>query len=164
MKKRNLLCVFGALAALTLASCGKTATPTPTPTPTEEKEYDANALVATFDESINTTVKLTYNVSFDVDVVREGNDATNFDSFKHKTRSTTQVEMDLGEDLYIKVTKTTKDLLVSNDAKEFEEVFENGIGWTFRFFRVPGGAFCICRWTFRMAPQGPKCDVLFRRQ
>ena len=124
MKKRNLLCVLGAVAALSLASCGKTATPTPTPTPTptEEKQDDANALVATFDESINTTVKLTYNVSFDVDVVREGNDATNFDSFKHKTRSTTVVEMDLGEDLYIKVTKTTKDLLVSEEETKLEEL------------------------------------------
>ena len=43
MKKRILLCVFGALAALSLASCGeKTVTPTEpsqggevTPTPTE---------------------------------------------------------------------------------------------------------------------------------
>ena len=34
MKKRNLLCVFGALAALTLASCGPVTPTEPEKTPT----------------------------------------------------------------------------------------------------------------------------------
>lgn len=129
MKKRILLCVFGALAALSLASCGeKTVTPTEpsqggevTPTPTEPA-FDAASLVGTFDESINTTVKLTYNANYGVDVVREGADASGMASFKHEIRAKSVIEMDLGTDLYIKITKEWQDLLISEDITKTEEL------------------------------------------
>ena len=116
MKKRNLLCVLGAVAALTLASCGK---PTPTPTPTEPA-FDANALVGTFEQSVNTTVKATYVANYDVDITREGGVNAGFAKFFHKIRSTSEIEMDLGQDLYIKVSKTWQDLYVSEDKTETE--------------------------------------------
>ena len=119
MKKRNLLCVFGALAALTLASCGTTNTPEKTE---ETPAYDAEALVATFEDSIDTTVKLNYEVSYDVNVTREGGLNEGFNKFFHKIRAVSNVEMDLGDDLYIKATKTWKDIFVNEDVTETEEI------------------------------------------
>ena len=106
MKKKFITCALAGLATLTLASCG----------------FDAAGLVANFDDSINTTVKLNYNVNYDVDVTREGGINEGFYKFIHKIRANTVVEMDLGENLYIKTTKEWQDLFVSEDKKVTESV------------------------------------------
>ena len=129
MKKKLITCALLGAAALSLVACGPEKTPTVEQTPTVEKTptptepaFDAAALVANFDESINTTVKLTYNANYGVDVVREGADASGMASFKHEIRAKSVIEMDLGTDLYIKITKEWQDLLISEDITKTEEL------------------------------------------
>ena len=106
MKKKFLSCVLGAVAALSLASCG----------------FDAASKVETFEKSIDTTVKLTYNASYDVDVTREGGINEGFNKFIHKIRATSEIEMDLGSDLYIEVTKKKQDLFIGQETTESKAV------------------------------------------
>lgn len=105
MKKRFLSCVLGAVAALSLASCG----------------FNAEKTVANFKDSVDTTVKLTYNANYDVDVVRDG-DASGMASFEHEIRAKSVIEMDLGSDLYIKVKKESQDLKLGQDKTVTEEI------------------------------------------
>lgn len=119
--KRNTLKVLSALgliavSSVALASCGDdtTTSVSPNTTPVVNNNSEIEDLVKGFDSSINTTVKLTYNAAYNVDVDANGGSA-NMSSFKHQIRSTTEIEMDLGSDLYIKTKKTSKDLLVGND-------------------------------------------------
>ena len=72
---------------------------------TETPAFDAAAAVAGFATKVDTTVKLTYVTNYKVDVVRPGADASGMASFMRDVVATTVVEMDLGSDLYIKVTK-----------------------------------------------------------
>lgn len=113
--KRNTLKVLSALgllavSSIALASCGDDSI----------SKEEAKTVISNFDSSINTTVKLTYNAAYNVDVNANGGSA-DMSSFKHQIRSTTEIEMDLGQDLYLYTKKTAKDLLVSND----ETVTEN---------------------------------------
>lgn len=84
--------------------------------------FDANALVAGFADKVDTTVKLNYVTNYKVDVVREGADASGMDSFKRDVTATAVVEMDLGADLYIKVTKTRQDKLTDDAEVKTEEI------------------------------------------
>ncbi len=112
MKKKSLM-IFGsaALCLAALASCGES----------KEPEFNAEELVKTFDSSINTTVSLTYTANYDMDVNANGGTG-NMDSFKHKIRSTTVAEIDLGSDLYIKTKKTTRDELHDTKDTVTEEI------------------------------------------
>lgn len=113
--KRNSLKVLSTLGMLGLAgvalvSCGK-----------KDEPYDPSDLIKDFDESLTGTVKLTYTANYDVDVDANGGTA-NMDSFKHQIRSTSTIEMDLGNDLYIKTSKETKDLLKGDTVTKTEEL------------------------------------------
>mgnify|MGYP003290147475 CR=1 FL=1 len=107
MKKRFLMCVFCLVAVFALVACGS--------------KFNAEKTVATFDQDINTTVKLSYVADFKVDVQREGGNA-GMTSFMRDVTATVNVEMDLGADLYIKVSKERKDLIVGNEVTKTEEL------------------------------------------
>ena len=110
---RTIVVLF-VLLTLVLVGCGPKTPP--------ETPFDAAALVATFDKKVETTVKLTYTTNYQVDVVRPGADASGMDSFKRDVIATAVIEMDLGSDLYIKVTKTRQDKLVDATATKTEEI------------------------------------------
>ena len=122
--------LFALLLALTmiftLAACGGNTNTTgstndPATDPTQSA-FDAAAVVAGFADKVEGTVKLTYVTNYQVDVVRPGADASGMDSFKRDVVATAVIEMDLGEDLYIKVTKTRQDKLVEDAATVTEEI------------------------------------------
>ena len=122
-KMKSIVVLF-VLLAVVLVSCGgnnhpqETTAPDNNTTPT----FDAAALVAGFDGKLDSTVKLTYTTNYKVDVVRPGADASGMDSFKRDVIATAVIEMDLGSDLYIKVTKTRQDKLVDATATKTEEI------------------------------------------
>lgn len=111
MKKGLMVFSSLALASIALASCGGE----------KEEEFNASELIKTFDSSLNTTVSLTYNANYNMDVNANGGTGK-MDSFKHQIRSTTVCDIDLGEDLYIKTHKTTKDLLHDTTDTVLEEI------------------------------------------
>ena len=110
MKKRMKAFVLAMLVAATAimsVGCGS---------------FDAASVVANYEKNVANTVKLTYVTNYKVDVVRPGADASGMDSFKRDVVATANVEMDLGADLYIKVSKTRQDKLVDAAAVKTEEV------------------------------------------
>ena len=84
--------------------------------------FDAAAAISGYADKVEGTVKLTYVTNYKVDVVRPGADASGMASFKRDVVATAVVEMDLGEDLYIKVTKTRQDKLIDETAVKTEEI------------------------------------------
>ena len=88
-----------------------------------EPAFDAAAAVAGYASKVDGTVKLTYVTNYKVDVVRPGEEGSGgMDSFKRDVVATAVVEMDLGADLYIKVTKTRQDKLIEAEATLTEEI------------------------------------------
>ena len=112
--KLRLIALLLALTTLALVGCGKVEDNPPA--------FDAATAIAGYADSVDTTVKLTYVTNYKVDVVRPGEDASGMDSFKRDVVATATVEMDLGADLYIKVTKTRQDKLVEDTATKTEEI------------------------------------------
>ncbi len=84
--------------------------------------FDAAAAISGYANKVDGTVKLTYVTNYKVDVVRPGADASGMASFKRDVVATAVVEMDLGSDLYIKVTKTRQDKLIDEAAIVTEEI------------------------------------------
>ena len=117
-----------ALTASLFIGCGKQPDPTTDPTnapdpTTPTTGFDAAAAMAGFATAVEGTVKLTYVTNYKVDVVRPGEEGSGgMDSFKRDVVATAVVEMDLGEDLYIKVTKTRQDKLIEDAAVVTEEI------------------------------------------
>ena len=110
------------LMATVFAGCGKTEQPAPETQPTAAA-FDAAAAMAGFAAAVDTTVTLTYVTNYNVDVVRPGEEGSGgMDSFKRDVVATAVVEMDLGADLYIKVTKTRQDKLIEAEATKTEEI------------------------------------------
>lgn len=87
-----------------------------------ETAFDAASVVAGFEQEVSGTVKLNYVTNYKVDVVRPGEDASGMDSFKRDVVATAEVEMDLGAEKYIKVTKTRQDLLIDAMPVKTEEL------------------------------------------
>lgn len=112
--KLRLIALFLALTTLALVGCGGGEDNPPA--------FDAATAIADYADSVGTTVKLTYVTNYKVDVVRPGADASGMDSFKRDVVATATVEMDLGTDLYIKVTKTRQDKLIDDTATKTEEI------------------------------------------
>lgn len=111
MKKfsfKNVVVALLLLSTIVLAGC--------------TNPFDAGKTVEGFAEKVDTTVKLTYVTNYKVDVVRPGADASGMDSFKRDVVATAVVEMDLGSDLYIKVSKTRQDKLTEDTAVKTEEI------------------------------------------
>ena len=123
---KRLIALFLVLTTLLLVGCKKDPSNQPDagdqPGNTETPAFDASALVGTFADKVDTTVKLTYVTNYKVDVVRPGADASGMDSFKRDVVATATVEMDLGADLYIKVTKSRQDKLIDATALVTEEL------------------------------------------
>ena len=127
--KLRTIAVLFVMLALVLVGCGpKTPEETTAPDNNTTPTFDAAALVAGFDGKLDSTVKLTYTTNYKVDVVRPGADASGMDSFKRDVVATTVIEMDLGEDMYIKITKTRQDKLVDATAITTEEIMYNKDG------------------------------------
>ncbi len=122
--KIKLIALFLVLATLVLVGCNNTPTEQPNGDGegTEAPAFDAASTVAGYADEVNTTVKLTYVTNYKVDVVRPGADASGMASFKRDVVATAVIEMDLGSDLYIKVTKTRQDKLVEDAAIKTEEI------------------------------------------
>lgn len=112
MKKRILMCILAVLAVFSLVACGGD----------KEEPFDAAKKVEGFDQAISTTVKFTYVTNFKVDVVRPGGDVSGMTSFMRDVTATATVEMDLGADLYIKVSKTRKDAINAPEETLTEEL------------------------------------------
>ena len=109
-----------AMTASVFAGCGKTE---PVATEPQTPDFDAAAVMAGFASEVNTTAKLTYVTNYKVDVVRPGEEGSGgMDSFKRDVVATAEVEMDLGADLYIKVTKNRQDKLIEDVATKTEEI------------------------------------------
>ncbi len=124
MKKGLLIFSILGVSTIALASCGKNENPSSSPSSSSsksEEQFNALELIKTFDSSINTTIKLTYNANYDMDVNSNGGTGK-MDSFKHQIRATTVAEIDLGSDLYIKTTNTRKDLLHDSSDTVTEEI------------------------------------------
>ena len=123
---KRLIALFLVLTTLLLVGCKKDPSNQPDagdqPGNTETPAFDASALVGTFADKVDTTVKLTYVTNYKVDVVRPGADASGMDSFKRDVVATATVEIDLGADLYIKVTKSRQDKLIDATALVTEEL------------------------------------------
>ncbi len=115
IKTLALALLLVVLSTLVLVGCNNNDEP-------ETPAFDAATLVGGFENKVNTTVKLTYVTNYKVDVVRPGADASGMASFKRDVVATAVVEMDLGEDLYIKVTKTRQDKLIDETAVKTEEI------------------------------------------
>ena len=130
--KRTLLKTLALVLVLALTAslfigCGKQPDPTTEPTnapdpTTPTSGFDAAAAMSGFATAVEGTVKLTYVTNYKVDVVRPGADASGMDSFKRDVVATAVIEMDLGADLYIKVTKTRQDKLIEDAAVKTEEI------------------------------------------
>ena len=123
--KLRAIAIVLALLAVVLVGCNKNKPEETTPdtnTPTTPT-FDAAGLVAGFDGKLDSTVKLTYTTNYKVDVVRPGEEGSGgMDSFKRDVVATAVIEMDLGTDLYIKVTKTRQDKLIETTATKTEEI------------------------------------------
>ena len=130
--KRTLLKTLALVLVLALTAslfigCGKQPDPTepsnnPTDPTTPTSGFDAATAMSGFATAVEGTVKLTYVTNYKVDVVRPGADASGMDSFKRDVVATAVIEMDLGADLYIKVTKTRQDKLIEDAAVKTEEI------------------------------------------
>ncbi len=118
MKKTLNVLSVSALALIMLASCGGNEESKDSE---QSSSFDATTLINSFDKELSTTIKLTYNANYDMDVNSNGGTA-NMDSFKHKIRATTEVSIDLGSDLYIKTKKTKKDELHDSASTVTEEI------------------------------------------
>jgi len=131
MKLKKILgLTIGVAAVASLAACGSSNTTggreTTTPTTTEAgtttqqtSDFDAEARVATFDKTLSTTVKAVWTNEYNVTVDANGGNS-NFSSFKHQIRSTVNLDIDLGTDLYVYGSKSWSDLEVGTEVKESE--------------------------------------------
>ena len=123
---KRLIALFLVLTTLLLVGCKKEPSNQPDagdqPGNTETPTFDASTVIGAYADKVDTTVKLTYVTNYKVDVVRPGADASGMDSFKRDVVATATVEMDLGADLYIKVTKTRQDKLIDATATTTEEL------------------------------------------
>ncbi len=126
MKNFKLKAIAIVLALLTIVfvGCNKKTPEETTPAPQENNpSFDAATLIAGFADKIDTTVVLTYVTNYKVDVVRPGMEGSGgMDSFKRDVVATTVIEMDLGADLYLKISKTRQDKLTEETATVMEAV------------------------------------------
>ena len=129
--KLKAIAIVLALLAIVFVGCNKNKPEETTPEATTPDTsvnnpvdtFDAASLVAGFATEIDTTVVLTYVTNYQVDVVRPGEEGSGgLDSFKRDVVATTVIEMDLGADMYMKITKTRQDKLTEDTATVMEAV------------------------------------------
>mgnify|MGYP007038454139 CR=1 FL=1 len=140
MKNKKLMMVASLLSLVSLAGCGNTSEsvkPSEPAKPTVEdtakpsdKEFtadDAKALIAAYNPSLTGKASFTYTANYKVDVDAHGGTGKR-DNFKHEIEDTTTGYIDrTAGNVYLKISKTSKDKKLSNDAKTTEAlVYKDG--------------------------------------
>lgn len=139
MKNKKLMMVASLLSLVSLAGCGKTsesvkpsetAKPSATEQQTTEKGFsaeEAKALIAAYNPSLTGKASFTYTANYKVDVDAHGGTGKR-DNFKHEIEDTTTGDIDrTAGNVYLKISKTSKDKKLSNDAKTTEAlVYKDG--------------------------------------
>lgn len=120
MKNKKLMMVASLLSLVSLAGCGKTS----------DKELtaeEAKTLIAAYNPSLTGKASFTYTANYKVDVDAHGGTGKR-DNFKHEIEDTTTGDIDrTAGNVYLKISKTSKDKKLSNDAKTTEAlVYKDG--------------------------------------
>ena len=124
MKQKRITLLTSILGLALLASCGGGKTGEDGK---QIKAEEANKIIESFSGEPSGKFQLTYTANYDVDVDSNGGSGT-LDSFKHKTRDVTKSDVDFTSgDLYLKISKESKDLLLSETASKTEAlVYKEG--------------------------------------
>lgn len=143
MKSKKLTLVVSLLSLAALAGCGKTSEPSAKPTepakpsesakPTEEPEEveiqkeAADKIVSAYNPSLTGKFSFSYTANYKVDVDSHGGTGK-LDSFKHEVEDTTTGDIDLTSgNVYLKISKTSKDKRLSQEASKTEAlVYKDG--------------------------------------
>lgn len=143
MKSKKLTLVASLLSLAALAGCGKTSEPSAKPTepakpsesakPTEEPEEveiqkeAADKIVSAYNPSLTGKFSFSYTANYKVDVDSHGGTGK-LDSFKHEVEDTTTGDIDLTSgNVYLKISKTSKDKRLSQEASKTEAlVYKDG--------------------------------------
>lgn len=143
MKSKKLTFVASLLSLAALAGCGKTSEPSAKPTepakpsesakPTEEPEEveiqkeAADKIVSAYNPSLTGKFSFSYTANYKVDVDSHGGTGK-LDNFKHEVEDTTTGDIDLTSgNVYLKISKTSKDKRLSQEASKTEAlVYKDG--------------------------------------
>ena len=143
MKSKKLTLVASLLSLAALAGCGKTSEPSAKPTepakpsesakPTEEPEEveiqkeAADKIVSAYNPSLTGKFSFSYTANYKVDVDSHGGTGK-LDNFKHEVEDTTTGDIDLTSgNVYLKISKTSKDKRLSQEASKTEAlVYKDG--------------------------------------
>lgn len=143
MKSKKLTLVASLLSLAALAGCGKTSEPSAKPTepakpsesakPTEEPEEveiqkdAADKIISAYNPSLTGKFSFSYTANYKVDVDSHGGTGK-LDSFKHEIEDTTTGDIDLTSgNVYLKISKTSKDKRLSQEASKTEAlVYKDG--------------------------------------
>lgn len=143
MKSKKLTLVASLLSLAALAGCGKTSEPSAKPTepakpsesakPTEEPEEveiqkeAADKIISAYNPSLTGKFSFSYTANYKVDVDSHGGTGK-LDNFKHEVEDTTTGDIDLTSgNVYLKISKTSKDKRLSQEASKTEAlVYKDG--------------------------------------
>ena len=143
MKSKKLTLVASLLSLAALAGCGKTSEPSAKPTepakpsesakPTEEPEEveiqkeAADKIISAYNPSLTGKFSFSYTANYKVDVDSHGGTGK-LDNFKHEVEDTTTGDIDLTSgNVYLKISKTSKDKRHSQEASKTEAlVYKDG--------------------------------------
>lgn len=143
MKSKKFTFVASLLSLAALAGCGKTSEPSAKPTepakpsesakPTEEPEEveiqkeAADKIVSAYNPSLTGKFSFSYAANYKVDVDSHGGTGK-LDNFKHEVEDTTTGDIDLTSgNVYLKISKTSKDKRLSQEASKTEAlVYKDG--------------------------------------
>lgn len=137
MKSKKLTLVASLLSLAALAGCGKTSEPSAKPTepakPTVEPEEveiqkeAADKIISAYNPSLTGKFSFSYTANYKVDVDSHGGTGK-LDNFKHEVEDTTTGDIDLTSgNVYLKISKTSKDKRLSQEASKTEAlVYKDG--------------------------------------
>ena len=137
MKSKKLTLVASLLSLAALAGCGKTSEPSAKPSepakPTEEPEEveiqkeAADKIISAYNPSLTGKFSFSYTANYKVDVDSHGGTGK-LDNFKHEVEDTTTGDIDLTSgNVYLKISKTSKDKRHSQEASKTEAlVYKDG--------------------------------------
>lgn len=137
MKSKKLTLVASLLSLAALAGCGKTSEPSAKPSesakPTEEPEEveiqkeAADKIISAYNPSLTGKFSFSYTANYKVDVDSHGGTGK-LDNFKHEVEDTTTGDIDLTSgNVYLKISKTSKDKRLSQEASKTEAlVYKDG--------------------------------------
>ncbi len=144
MKSKKLTFVASLLSLAALAGCGKTsdktsakssesakasesANPTEEPEEVEIQKDAADSIISAYNPSLTGKFSFSYSANYKVDVDSHGGTGK-LDSFKHDIEDTTTGDIDLTSgNVYLKISKNSKDKLLSQDTSKTEAlVYKDG--------------------------------------